>query len=149
MRRSAGPASSTSAENILGLVKIRSADPELDAAACAAIYAPHVEDAPTSFEAEPPGVEELAERIAGIAVTHQWLVAERDGEVVGFAYGCEHRARAAYRWAVDVSIYLADGCRGEGIGRSLYEELFARLRSQRFRTACAGITLPNDASVAL
>jgi phosphinothricin acetyltransferase len=130
-------------------VTIRSADPELDAAACAAIYAPHVEASPTSFEAEAPAAAEMAARIARIRATHQWLVEERDGEVVGFAYACEHRSRAAYRWAVDVSAYVDEGSRGQGLGRRLYEELFERLRAQRFRVACAGITLPNEASVAL
>ena len=129
-------------------VKIRSADPERDAAACAAIYAPHVEASATSFEAEPPTAAELAERIERTGATHPWLVAESDGEVVGFAYACEHRTRAAYRWAVDVSIYLAEANRGQGLGRALYEELFERLREQRFRVACAGVTLPNEASVA-
>ncbi|HEY7257106.1 MAG TPA: arsinothricin resistance N-acetyltransferase ArsN1 family B [Solirubrobacterales bacterium] len=128
---------------------IRSADPERDAAACAAIYAPNVDDSPTSFEAEAPSAEEMAARIASTSTTHPWLVAERDGEAVGFAYACEHRSRAAYRWAADVSVYVGEADRGRGLGRALYEELFERLRAQRFRIACAGITLPNKASVAL
>ena len=130
-------------------VKIRSADPERDAAACAAIYAPHVEASATSFEAEPPTAAEFAERIERTGATHPWLVAESDDEVVGFAYACEHRTRAAYRWAVDVSIYLTEANRGQGLGRALYEVLFERLREQRFRVACAGVTLPNEASVRL
>ena len=128
---------------------IRSADPDRDAAACAAIYAPHVEGSPVSFEGEAPGATELAARIRRIVATHAWIVAEEDGEVVGFAYACEHRSRAAYRWAVDVSVYLGDRHRGRGIGRDLYEELFERLRERRFRVACDGITLPNEACVAL
>jgi len=130
-------------------VTIRSADPERDAAACAAIYAPHVEASPTSFEAEAPSPGEMAERIAQTGTTHPWLVAERDGEVAGFAYACEHRSRAAYRWAVDVSVYVGEADRGQGLGRRLYVELFERLRAQRFRIACAGVTLPNEPSVAL
>jgi phosphinothricin acetyltransferase len=127
---------------------IRSADPERDAAACARIYAPHVEG-PVSFEERPPDAAELAMRIARTAATHPWLVAERGGEVVGYAYACPHRQRTAYRWSVDVSVYVAADQVGQGIGRDLYSELFERLRRQRFRMACAGITLPNDASVAL
>ncbi len=130
-------------------VTIRSADPHLDAAACAAIYAPHVEASPTSFEAEAPTAEEMAARIAQIGATHPWLVAEQEGVAVGFAYACEHRSRAAYRWAVDVSVYVGEADRGRGVGRALYEELFEQLRAQRFRVACAGVTLPNEASVAL
>jgi len=128
---------------------IRSAEPERDSAACAAIYAPHVEASPTSFEAEAPGPEEMAERIERIGATHPWLVAERNGEVAGFAYACEHRSRAAYRWAVDVSVYVGEADRRRGLGKDLYEDLFRRLRAQRFRVACAGVTLPNEASVAL
>jgi phosphinothricin acetyltransferase len=128
---------------------IRSANPERDSAACAAIYAPHVEASPTSFEAEAPGPEEMAERIERIGATHPWLVAERNGEVAGFAYACEHRSRAAYRWAVDVSVYVGEADRRRGLGKDLYEELLRRLRAQRFRVACAGVTLPNEASVAL
>ena len=128
---------------------IRSADPDRDAAACAAIYAPHVEASATSFEAAPPTADQFAARIEMTGATHPWLVVERDGEVVGFAYACEHRTRAAYRWAADVSIYLAEASRGQGLGRRLYGELFDRLRAQRFRVACAGVTLPNDASVGL
>ncbi len=128
---------------------IRSADPERDAAACAEIYAPHVEAGPVSFEERPPDAAELAARIARTAATHPWLVAERGGEVVGYAYACPHRQRPAYRWSVDVSVYVAADQVGQGIGRDLYSELFERLRRQRFRMAFAGITLPNDPSVAL
>ncbi|MBA3866541.1 MAG: N-acetyltransferase [Solirubrobacterales bacterium] len=128
---------------------IRNADPERDAAACAAIYAPSVEDNVTSFEERAPDAAELSARIASISASHPWLVGEEGGEVVGFAYACTHRERGAYRWAVDVSVYVAAGQRGRGHGRALYEELFERLRRQRFQVACAGITLPNEASVTL
>jgi L-amino acid N-acyltransferase YncA len=128
---------------------VRNADPRSDAAACAAIYAPHVEESATSFEEDPPDAVEFAERIARTIATHPWLVAEREGEVIAYAYACPHRSRAAYRWAADVSVYVDADQRGQGCGRALYVELLERLRSQRFQVACAGITLPNDASVAL
>ena len=129
-------------------MRIRTARPE-DAEACAAIYRPHVEASATSFEERPPGAGEMSERIKETLARYPWLVAERDGEVCGFAHGAAHRSRAAYRWAVDVAVYVADGHRGEGLGRTLYEELLRRLRGQGFHVACAGITLPNEASVAL
>ncbi len=128
---------------------IRDAQPERDAAACAAIYAPYVEQTPISFEERPPDALEMEARIARSAATHPWLVAEVGGEVVGYAYAYRHRERAAYRWAADVSVYVAANRRGEGLGRSLYERLFVHLRRQNFQVACAGITLPNDASVRL
>jgi L-amino acid N-acyltransferase YncA len=127
---------------------IRSAD-HSDAAACAAIYAPHVEESATSFEDAPPTAAEFAERIVRFTATHPWLVAVHEGEIVGYAYACPHRSRAAYRWAADVSVYVAADQRGRGYGRALYVELLERLRRQCFRVACAGITLPNEASVAL
>jgi L-amino acid N-acyltransferase YncA len=128
---------------------VRDADPGRDAAACAAIYAPQVEDAVTSFEERAPSAEEFAARIGRVSTTHPWLVAESGGEVVGYAYACPHRERPAYRWSVDVSVYVAEGEHRRGHGRALYEPLFERLRDQGFRMACAGITLPNRASVAL
>lgn len=128
---------------------IRDADPQRDAAACAAIYAPNVTDAVVSFEERAPSAAELAARIERVSATHPWLVAERGGEVVGYAYACPHRERASYRWSVDVSVYVAAAERRHGHGRRLYEALFERLRAQGFRMACAGITLPNRASVSL
>ena len=121
----------------MSTIVIRNADPERDSAACAAIYAPSVEGSPTSFEELAPDAAEFAARIARVGATHPWLVAEDGGEVVGYAYGCEHAERRAYRWAVDVSIYIAATSRGQGVGRELYRELFERLRRQGFRTACA------------
>jgi L-amino acid N-acyltransferase YncA len=128
---------------------IRTAVPERDAAACVAIYAPHVEAGATSFEEAPPGPAEFAERIAAMAATYPWLIAERDGDVVGYAYAYPHRSRPAYRWAVEVSVYVGTDQHRRGHGRALYAELIERLRRQRFQVACAGITLPNEASVAL
>ncbi len=128
---------------------IRDADPERDASDCAAIYAPSVEAGATSFEERAPSREEMAARIERVSATHQWLVAEVGSEVIGYAYACAHRERPAYRWATDVSVYVAEARRRHGVGRALYEGLLERLRHQRFRVACAGITLPNDASVQL
>jgi phosphinothricin acetyltransferase len=130
-------------------VRIRSADPQRDAAACAAIYAPSVEGSATSFEERAPDAAEFAARIERIAATHPFLVAEEGREVVGYAYACPFQERPAYRWSASVSVYVATERHGEGVGRALYEELFERLRQQGFRMASAGITLPNPASVAL
>lgn len=128
---------------------IRAAEIERDAAACAAIYAPYVVEGPTSFEETAPGAAEMAERMRRTTATHPWLVAEDGGQVVGYAYASPHRERAAYRWAVDVTVYVDPAHHRRGIGRQLYEHLCPLLRQQRFHVACAGITLPNDASVRL
>lgn len=128
---------------------IRTADPERDAAACVAIYTPYVETGATSFEEGTLEPSRFGERIAKTLATHPWLVVEREGEVVGYAYACPHRYRPAYRWAVESSVYVAAEEQGKGYGRAVYAKLFERLRGQRFHVACAGITLPNDRSIAL
>ena len=127
---------------------VRDAGPA-DAAACAAIYAPYVRDTAISFELEPPNAEEMAARIAASAAGHAWVVLEEDGRVVGYAYGKELNARAAYRFSCEVSVYIEPGRRRSGAGRALYGALFERLRARGFRIAVAGMTEPNDASEGL
>jgi L-amino acid N-acyltransferase YncA len=128
---------------------IRAANPARDAEAIAAIYAPYVTDSVISFEYEAPTATEIAGRIERLTETHAWLVAEDDGEIIGYAYGCPHRERAAYQWATEVSVYVAARHQRRGAGRALYEELFGLLAERGFRLALGGIALPNDASVAL
>jgi L-amino acid N-acyltransferase YncA len=128
---------------------IRLARPEEDAPALQSIYAPVVASTPTSFELTPPTVEEMRQRIEQKLLTHPWVVYEAQGTVVGSAYASVYRARAAYQWSVEVSVYLHEEWRGQGIGRALYTSLFALLRLQGFYNVYAGITLPNPASVAL
>ncbi|MGW1344206.1 arsinothricin resistance N-acetyltransferase ArsN1 family B [Kribbella sp. NPDC002412] len=131
------------------MAKVRDASP-LDGEACAAIYAPYVTDTAITFEIEPPSAAEMAQRIADAQATHAWLVLEDDdGRVVGYAYAGQMKPRAAYRWSCEVSVYLEPGRRRTGGGRALYEALFERLAERGFRTAIAGMTLPNDASVGL
>jgi L-amino acid N-acyltransferase YncA len=127
---------------------IRDATPE-DGAACAAVYAPYVTGTAITFEYEPPTPEQMAERIAKAQKAHAWVVLEDDGHVVGYAYGGRYKERAAYRWACEVSVYLEPGRRRGGEGRALYEALFERLTARGFRTAVAGMTLPNPASEGL
>jgi phosphinothricin acetyltransferase len=128
-------------------VDIRPAD-VADAGGIAAVYRPYVTDSVASFEAVPPDAAELAGRMTA-APRLPWFVASRDGDVVGYAYAAGHRTRAAYRWSVDCSVYLAAGERGAGTGRALYEQLLPELRSLGYVTAFAGIALPNPASVGL
>jgi phosphinothricin acetyltransferase len=130
-------------------VLIRHAEPGRDGAACAEIYAPFVRDSAVSFEEQMLSGDEMAQRIERTSLTHPWLVAEADGAVVGFAYGTGHRERAAYRWAADVTVYVSEEHRRRGIGAALYGALLPLLGRQGFHVACAGITLPNEASVAL
>lgn len=128
--------------------KIRLAN-AADATQIAAIYTPFCTHSNVSFELEAPSADEMAQRISKGTQLYPWLVCENDGRVDGYVYASAHRERAAYRWVVDVTAYIGDGKRGQGIGRALYTTLFALLRHQGFYQAYAGITLPNDASVGL
>ena len=119
-----------------------------DAARVAEIYAYYVEQTPVSFEEVAPDAVEMASRMEATLSRLPWLVFD-DGEVRGYAYAIAHKARASYRWSVDVSIYLDAACKGKGIGRALYAELLSLLRRQGYRRAHAGITLPNEASVGI
>jgi phosphinothricin acetyltransferase len=130
-------------------LKIRHADSAQDAAGCAAIYAPFVEGTAISLEERAPTAADFAVRINRIQQTHPWLVAEQDDRLAGFAYGCPHRERAGYRWAADVAVYVDAAFHRQGVGRALYRALLDLLRQQGIWVACAGIGLPNEASVAL
>lgn len=121
-----------------------------DAAAIAAIYAPFVTSTPVSFEEQAPDAAEMAARIAGDGRgLHPWLVAELDGEVLGYASSAPFRSRPSYRWTVETGVYLAPNALGRGLGRQLMEQMLELLGRQGFTAAVAGITLPNPASVAL
>jgi phosphinothricin acetyltransferase len=131
-------------------VIVRLAHPRRDADAVAAIYRPSVEGGLASFEEVAPAAAEMASRIRSTLERTPWLIAEDGGgTVVGYAYAGIHHQRPGYRWAVNISVYVADTARGIGVGRLLYDELLTLLRRQGFVNAYAGITLPNPASVAL
>jgi len=120
-----------------------------DANAIAALYAPIVRDTVISFELEPPTADTMRKRIADSIGTYPWLTALVDEVVAGYAYAGRHRERAAYRWSVDVSVYVHPDYQRRGIGRALYRELLSILTRQGFRSAFAGIALPNASSVGL
>ena len=130
------------------MADIRPAGPA-DADAIAAIYAPFVEHTSVSFETVAPGPDAMRRRIAETTALYPWLVCTRNNSIVGYAYASEHRARAAYRWSVDVAVYIDPAHHRCGAGGGLYTALLAILRAQGFFNAWAGITLPNPASVGL
>jgi phosphinothricin acetyltransferase len=122
---------------------------EADAVELLEIYRPFVEKSTVSFEVAVPSLDEFRARVAKALSRWQWLVAERDGCIAGYAYGGSHRERAAYRWSVEVSAYVGVAHHRLGIARALYTRLFRELAELGYCNAYAGITLPNEASVGL
>ncbi len=120
-----------------------------DAPAILDIYEPIIRETAISFETEPPTIQQMQERIEETLLHWPWLVCERQGDILGYVYATRHRARAAYQWSVDVSVYIREGMRRTGIGRALYRSLFELLALQQFYNCYAGITLPNPGSVGL
>ena len=121
-------------------MEVRFADPDRDAADVAAIYRPSVEHGLASFEEDAPDTDEMARRMRGTLAHTPWLVAEdNSGAIVGYAYAGAHHDRPGYRWAVNISVYVAEAARGQGVGRRLYDELLNILRRQGFVNVYAGI----------
>ena len=118
-----------------------------DGPACAEIYRPIVEETWISFETEAPSGTEMGLRIAATLPRLPWLVAEEGGVVLGYVFASPHRERSAYRWSVDVTIYMAEAARRRGIGTRLYKVLTGLLRRQGFHSAFGGVALPNEASL--
>lgn len=127
---------------------VRAARPS-DAEQILTIYAPFVANSHVSFEETVPLEAEMRDRIEHYSQSHAWLVAEEESNILGYAYGCPHRARPAYRWSAEVAIYVKADSRGRGVGKTLYRALFERLRERGYHSLFAGIALPNDASIAL
>jgi L-amino acid N-acyltransferase YncA len=121
-----------------------------DAAQIAAIYAPFCLETAVSFETTAPDEGQMRERIGTLTQKYPWLVAASEtGDVLGYAYVGKHRERAAYRWSVDFTAYLAPEAKRRGIGTALYRVLMRICQSLGYYRAFAGITLPNEASVRL
>ena len=120
-----------------------------DAARLADIYAPYVADTAITFATAMPTEGEFAEKIAHIGAAFPFLVCEEEGRVLGYAYAATYRVREAYRWDVEISIYVDMSCRSRGVGRVLMERLLRCLRAQGYQNAYSCITLPNAHSIGL
>ncbi|CAI3805067.1 arsinothricin resistance N-acetyltransferase ArsN1 family B [Rheinheimera sp. MM224] len=121
-----------------------------DAAAIAAIYNHYVLNTSVTFEEQAVSTEQMAERI-GLVQTDglPWLVLEKNGEVLGYAYATKWRVRSAYRFSAECTVYVKEGLSGQGVGSQLYQQLLAELKALGIHLAIGGITLPNAQSVAL
>jgi phosphinothricin acetyltransferase len=130
-------------------MKVRLCQPS-DATEIAEIYRPFCEKTSVvSFEIVAPDSAEMARRMEKITQRLPWLVADEASVVAGYAYASPHAERAAYRWSVNVTVYICERYRRHGVGRALYTSLFSLLRLQGYVTAYAGITVPNPGSTGL
>lgn len=128
-----------------GQISIRRAGAQ-DAAALLDIYKPFITDTVVTFEYDVPTAAEFAARITGTLTDFPYLVCERDGAPVGYAYAHRIRERAAYDWAAELSIYLAPVAQGRGVGTVLYGCLTDLLEIQHLRILYGCVTLPNEGS---
>ncbi len=120
-----------------------------DAAKLCDIYNYYVRETVITFEEIPVLEAEMAKRIADITSRLPWLVWETDGVIIGYAYASPWKPRAAYRHAVESSIYLSPQATGRGVGSRLYTALIADLRQRGLHCVIGGAALPNPASVSL
>ncbi len=118
-----------------------------DAAQIAEVYNYYIKNTHHTFEIEPLGVDEMRKRIGEIIEDYPYLVAEEDGEILGYASATRFRLRDAYEYSVEVSIYVRNAAKQKGIGTQLYTKLFDELAETNVHVIVAGISLPNDASI--
>ena len=128
------------------LLEVRQATVD-DAEKVCEIYNWYIANTIITFELEPITPTEMQERILEKLQKFEWLVAELNGEIVGYAYAGVFRARAAYDHTIESSIYLAHNITGKGFGRVLYQALIDRCRDLGFKEMIGGAALPNDASI--
>jgi len=128
---------------------IRAVSPK-DAAAICAMYNYYIENTAFSFEEAPVQTADMEERIRKISANYPYLVWEDEaGEVNGYAYINIWRERSAYRYAAEISIYVRNGFLGRGMGTKLMEKILEEVRKTEIHSLVAGITIPNEKSVAL
>ena len=120
-----------------------------DAEKIAEIYNFYVLNTHHTFETEAVTTDEMQKRIAEVAENYPFLIAETDGKIFGYAYAVRYKPRQAYRFSVEVSVYVKPNAKRKGIGRLLYERLFEKLDETEIHAIIAGIALPNKASIKL
>lgn len=120
---------------------IRIASPK-DAEQLLDIYAPYIRSTAVTFEYTVPSVEEFAERIRHTLEKYPYLLALRDGEILGYAYAGPLHIRAAYAWSAETSIYVKSDSKHQGCGRLLYEALEKVLKKQNIINVNACIACP-------
>lgn len=129
-------------------ISLRSASVD-DTDTLLAIYRPYVEHSSATLEDDVPTREEFAERIRGTLAEFPYIVCEKDGKVIGYAYAHKYKQRIGYRFCAELSVYVAEDCRGAGVGRRLYGALIELLENMRYTNLYGIVTDPNPGSFAL
>lgn len=128
---------------------IRSANTQ-DANDIANIYNHYIANTAVTFEEEIVSADDMSRRIQEInSLALPWLVAENNGEIQGYAYASKWKGRYAYRYSVEVTVYLSPLATSKGWGSQLYAQLFKQLRQLSVHAVIGGIALPNEPSIAL
>ncbi|MBS2098503.1 arsinothricin resistance N-acetyltransferase ArsN1 family B [Carboxylicivirga linearis] len=120
-----------------------------DVQAICDIYNYYIENTFITFEEQKVTAEQMQERIDNVLQKFGWFVYEKEGEVIGYCYATGWRARSAYRFSVETTVYLKNGFEGNGVGTALYRHLIEDLIRKDIHSFIGGISLPNDSSVAL
>jgi phosphinothricin acetyltransferase len=120
-----------------------------DSDSIARIYNHYVLNTAITFEESEVSAQQMAERISEVAsASLPWLVAEQADQIVGYAYATKWKARSAYRFSVESTVYLEPSVIGQGLGSKLYGALFALLKERGIHIVIGGIALPNSTSIA-
>ncbi|GHV27165.1 N-acetyltransferase [Spirochaetia bacterium] len=120
-----------------------------DALAISGIYNYYIANTVVSFEEERVSAAEMENRIRNVTAKFPWFVWEDEGTVLGYAYVNTWKERVSYRYAVEDSLYVKNGMEGKGIGGKLFVHLLETVKQTDIHAVVAGITLPNDQSIAL
>ena len=128
-----------------GAVNYRIARPE-DSDQILEIYRPYVESTAVTFETDVPSPEEFRRRVEGILSQYPYVVAECNGQIVGYSYASAYRSRAGFAWTPELSVYVRQGYHGNGIGTHLFAALLDLLRMQGYQNVCSVISYPNPGS---
>ncbi|MDR1250443.1 MAG: GNAT family N-acetyltransferase [Treponema sp.] len=120
-----------------------------DAKSICGIYNYYVNHTVVTFEEIPVSISEMEGRVKTVLSKYPWLVWEEEGEILGYAYVNTWRDRASYRYSAEDSLYIKNGAGGRGIGKKLLAALLEGAQKTGLHVLVAGITLPNERSVAL
>lgn len=128
-----------------GTIRYRIAVPE-DSDAILDIYRPYVESTTVTFEHTVPSPEAFRARVEGILKQYPYLVAEADGQILGYAYASSYRSRYGFTWTPELSVYVRKDLHGQGIGTHLFAALLDLLRLQGYQNVCSVLSWPNPGS---